>query len=427
MAILNEVYVGRLPEIEEMLQDVHDIRAEYKEKGNVSILKSVKRFEKHVEDMWGFNAFLFDIYIDDVPNACTWCVGSCVNVDTKYAIEFTNKGYRFSPRSNVAATSKIATALLADESISDEEILAIILHEIGHSFVERAEKVNTLMMAYRRTYLSNAIFNIVLGICLFNPFIVIQSVNAAVRLNTQMNTILTKLSKITKNIPVLRHVSMTTEQAKAFISKKINDYFTLLSRRGMDSAYIRQLEKTKEKYEEIIKKTKGDPYADGLAMGRSNERLSDDFANMYGFGPQLATGLIKMGNPYKYGVLADQEVTDIQKKADDLIMQIYAIIDVHPGHVDRVFAMVDALEQDYKQLKVDPKTKAAMKADLDALKAIVEDLKKTQKLMQAYDNKYMKETAKRDAKRGNTESKKEKSFNDREKINKEWEKYKIMI
>lgn len=427
MAVLNEVYIGRLPEIEDMLQDIHNIREEYKEKGNVSIIKSTKDFEKHVEDMWGFKAFLFDIYIDDVPNAFTWCVGSCVNVDTRDAIECTSKGYRFSPKSNVAAKSMIATSLLVDDTMSDEEILAIILHEVGHSFVERAAKVNDLMNAYRRTYLNNAILNVLLSILVLNPINFINSSKLLLSLNTQMNTIMTKISKALKNVPLLRHAAMGTKQMEAYVSKKINDYFTLLSRNNIDSNYIRKLEKTKQQYDDIIKKNNGDPYGKGLAMGRSKERLSDDFANMYGFGPQLATGLIKMGNPYKYGVLSTVEATDLQKRADDLVMQIYAIIDEHPSNVDRVLAMVDALEQDYKSLKAEPAVKAAMKEDLDALKAIANDLKKTQKLLKDYNNKYMQATAKKNANKGNSETKREKEFNDRDKINKEWEKYKIKL
>ena len=45
MAILNEVYVGRLPEIDQMVTDIHNIREEYKAKGNISVLKTTKIFE----------------------------------------------------------------------------------------------------------------------------------------------------------------------------------------------------------------------------------------------------------------------------------------------------------------------------------------------------------------------------------------------
>lgn len=420
MAILNEVYVGRLPEIDQMVTDIHNIREEYKAKGNISIIKSTKVIEKHIEEMWGFKAFLFDIYIDNVPNAYTWCVGSCINVDPRDAIECTNKGYRFGPKTNVAASSKIATSLLLDENISDEEVLAILLHEIGHSFVERANKVNELMSMNRSTYLLCTLFNLIIGICTLNIGVIVRTINTGMRLDTNSNTIIVKFEKLIKNIPGLRHIDIASESTKKWISDKISDYFVILGRRSYDKKYVKSLEKTRDK-------NKKRNYNSDTAMGRTKERLSDDFANMYGFGPQLATGLIKMSSPYRYGVLSTVESTDIQKKADDLIMQIYDVIDVHPGNVDRVIAMYDALVQDYKSLKVDPKIKAAMKQDIDELQKIINDLKKTQKLLKDYDNKYMKETAKYQVKRGNTETKKEKSFNDRKQINKDWEVNKIQV
>lgn len=419
MAILNEVYIGRLPEIDEMVTDIHNIREEYKQKGNISILKSAKVFEKHVEDMWGFSAFLFDIYIDNYPNAYTYCVGCCLDMPILKSIEYTNKGYSFVKKSNFAATTKIATSLLSAEEMSDEEILAVLLHEIGHSFTERASMANALMNTYRKSYLIQAIEDVILSILFLCPGQLASSIKFLTRLNSNLDTFITKLNKVTKNIPVLRHVSMTSESVKELISRKITEYISMLTRSSADEDYVKRLQNRLDKEE---KNRKEKNYSWNTALGRSNERLSDDFANMYGLGPQLATGLIKMGAPYKYGRLAGSEVSDIQKKADDVIMQIYNIIDVHPGNVDRIFAMIDALEMDYKELKVDQKTKAAMMRDIKALKALVEDLKKNQKLLEEYNNKYMKDTTKKLIKKGNSETQREKEINNRKQINDDWER-----
>lgn len=148
---------------------------------------------------------------------------------------------------------------------------------------------------------------------------------------------------------------------------------------------------------------------------------------MYGFGPQLATGLIKMGAPYKYGVMADRDWSDAAKKVDSLVMDIYTMIGAHPGDVDRLLAMIDALEQDYKQLKLSPELKKAMKKDLEQMLALKKDLEKTKGLIKEYENKYMEASKKAQAKQGNTETKKEKKYNNRKDINKEWEKNKIDV
>ena len=67
-----------------------------------------------------------------------------------------------------------------------------------------------------------------------------------------------------------------------------------------------------------------------------------------------------------------------------------------------------------------------MKKDIDALKAIANDLKKSQKILKDYNNKYISASAKK-AIQKNTETKKEKEYNNRKQINKTWEKNKIDI
>lgn len=423
MAILNEVYVGRLPEIDQMVTDIHNIREEYRAKGNISVLKTTKVFESHVEEMWGFKAFLFDIYISSTPNAYTMCAGSCIDSNLETAIECTSKGYRFSKGSNISAVTRIATSLLADDEISDEEILAIILHEIGHSFAERSQKINIAMESTRKSILLIRLFQLIMQVLTLNPFNMVLAFKEFLSSYSVMNTLYTKLDKIMKSIPGLRHLKMSKEALTAFITDAINNWLINLSRNSYTNSTYENVKKQKKQAEDMVAKNK---MGDQLAAQRTMERLSDDFANMYGFGAQIASGLIKMGNPYRYGAMAEHSVTDLQKKIDSTVLDIYAAADAHPGNCDRVLAMIDGLEEDYKTLKVDPKIKKEMKKDIDALKDIANDLKKSQKILKDYNNKYINASAKK-AIQKNTETKKEKEYNNRKQINKDWEKNKIDI
>ena len=424
MAILNEVYVGRLPEINQMVTDIHNIREEYRAKGNISVLKSTKIFEKHVEDMWGFKAFLFDIYISSIPNAYTMCAGLCIDCDTGSVVEYTNKGYRFCKDSNISATTKLATCLLADTVFTDEEITAIILHEIGHSFVERAEKMNTSMELLRRSRLKNILLLIVISVLTINLSWLAVGTEALLRSNSFINTVLTKFEKAIKNTPGVRHINMAASELYTFFIESLNNWSTILNRKNYNNDTLKRLEKERKKGENTVTKNK---LSDNLSFWRSHERLADDFGNMYGLGAALATGLLKMGNPYAYGVLSKSEQSDLQKKIDDCIIEIYATTDAHPGNCDRILAMIDSLEEDYKTLKVDKKVKDQIKRDITALKKIASDLKKTQGIIKEYNNKYMEQSAKQNIKKGNTETKKEKKYNNRGQINKTWEKNKIDI
>lgn len=423
MAIINEVYVGRLPEIEQMIKDVHAIREEYNAKGNISVLKSTKVLEKHIEQLWGFKAFVLDIYISEIPNAYTQCAGSCVNCDLDDVIEYTNKGYRFSPKSNICAISKIATCLLADKSITDEEILAILLHEVGHSFVERSSKISSVLNTFRKSAFIMYILYIFISLLSLNPFDAVVSFKLALTSHTFMKRVFTEITKLAKNIPGLRHIKMTMEEITTAIDTTISNWFTKIGRNNYDTDRYDRVKKQKKDAEDTVRKNK---LSQQQAYQRSLERLSDDFANTYGLGPALASGLLKISRPYNYGIYSEMKVTDIQKKIDDCMHETIDAISSHPGNCDRLLAMIDALEQDYKTLKVDEKIKVQMKQDIDALKKLAKDLKKTEGIIKQYHNKYMEQSAKKDIKK-NTETKKEKAYNNRADFNRKWQKNKIDI
>ena len=428
MAILNEVYVGRLPEIDKMIKDIHTFREEYKLKGNVSILKSARALEKDIEEMWGFKAVSIDILISTYPNASTWCAGSCIDCDLKNVIEFTNKGYRFAAGSNVCITSSITTGLLADESISDEELLAILLHEIGHSFVERSKKINQTMQESRRALLGYLIGKIIEDLFFLHPFKTLKDIKNLFVMSSSFNKYIdVALTRFMKNIPILRHLKMSFKQLKTELSEKISDWFTIQSRNNPDiynNKTYKNMDKSRKKNEEKLQKNKLD---NTTVFMRSEERLADDFAAMYGMSVYLSSGLLKMDNPYAYGAMAQQKHTDIQKKIDDAAIEASMAIAEHPSSCDRLLAMIEGLEKDYKSLKLDPRIKIELKKDIDGLKKLADDLKKSEGIIKEYNNKYMEKSAKNSIKKGSTETKKEKAYNNRDQINKDWEKNKIDI
>ena len=165
----------------------------------------------------------------------------------------------------------------------------------------------------------------------------------------------------------------------------------------------------------------------GQSVTRSEERLSDDFANMYGLGASLAIALIKLGNPLHYDSAFKEKFNDIDRQAIAIFDSISELKLEHPSDCDRLLAMIEGLEYDYKNLKVDKKIKDQMKKDIDALKSLADEIKKCKGLIEDYDNKYMSKSASEAIKKGSTETKKERRYNDRKQVDKDWEKEKIII
>ena len=136
--IIQEVYFGRIPEIEEIFQEFVKLRTDYMAIRTGKNSKQIAKIEKLIEHFFGFKAFSLDIVNNNSPNAYTYPVASSIDINPVNYIETTSKGYRFKKEANVATISMITTGLFTNKAFSNEEVFATFLHEIGHSFVHRS-------------------------------------------------------------------------------------------------------------------------------------------------------------------------------------------------------------------------------------------------------------------------------------------------
>ena len=120
--IVQEVYIGRIPEIEEMFNEFKELRATYRVWKSGNTAKRTARIEKMIEDLWGFKAFSLSIDPSSAPNAFTYPVATSLDIDPTDYIVTDYKGYRFTKQAKVAAISKITAGLFTNKAFTDEEI-----------------------------------------------------------------------------------------------------------------------------------------------------------------------------------------------------------------------------------------------------------------------------------------------------------------
>ena len=79
--IVQEVYIGRVPEIEDIFNEFKELRHTYAawKTGNTS--KRTAKIEKMIEDFWGFKAFSLDIDPSSSPNAFTYPVATSIDIE----------------------------------------------------------------------------------------------------------------------------------------------------------------------------------------------------------------------------------------------------------------------------------------------------------------------------------------------------------
>ena len=404
MAILNEVYVGRLPEINQMVNDIHNIRKTIPRNAQIKIL------EKHIEEMWGFKAFCISLFKSNIEDIKTFHAGLSVDLNIKSYIKYTDQGYKFSKDSNICAEVFINSRLLDDSKLTDEEIFSLLLHEIGHSFVERSNLINYMYQCQNEYNIQtniNILKQDIKDHCLKNIPSDISKIIKSHNLYRLQNI---KLKKLIKNIPGIPYLKLNIEELKT--EKQKNSKFKIPHYSKSD------ISNAKKEKKNTLKNLDYELSNTGYAQFRSEERLADDFAAMYGMSIYLASALIKLGNPYHYDKEYDSKFNDIDKQVIAIYNSISELQLDHPSDCDRLLAMIDGLEEDYKTLKVDPRIKTELKKDVKSLKKLKNDIKHDSGIIQEFEkhtkNQYQKSIMK------NTETDTEKLFNNREQINNDY-------
>ena len=138
-----ENYFGQTPIVKKSIKHVHEIRDIFpKMKGKLTDIQKVSF--KAILQTWAnelaveFNAESCYIGVEDVYNAYAYpmSVGTRKEIaqQAKNKVLETSTGYKFEKKDGVQIIISLGIQLLTDIALSDELIVAILFHEIGHGF-----------------------------------------------------------------------------------------------------------------------------------------------------------------------------------------------------------------------------------------------------------------------------------------------------
>ena len=425
--IVQEVYIGRIPEIEEMFNEFKELRDTYRVWKSGNTAKRTARIEKMIEDLWGFKAFSLSIDPSSSPNAFTYPVATSLDIDPTDYIVTDSKGYRFTKQAKVAAISKITAGLFTNKAFTDEECFAIFLHEVGHSFVHRSPYVAAQQDVYKSMMISQIIMEVIIGILTANPLQIADATSAAISSTNFYKRFIADLIKIKKKIPIIRTIDDISTAAVGTLENVIgNTIYLILSGSGINfliSAYSKSID---DSYGKKQRQLTGHPNA----YARSVERLSDDFAAMYGFGPYLSSGLIKIENPDNQGLFMKithsiPGLKTILDASDALAMEVNGLVGAHPSSANRIISLLNGMESDLANDKSMPdKVKKELKANIKQMRAVVNDIKSdTGKIKNK--NEYMQALTVVGLNKSNPEDFLEKKFTDRKALKRFYDERKV--
>ena len=178
--MLNEAFVGKTPILEDIEKKIGEARKKIKYYSANNTLKEVLEINRLFEKQFGMEVYALQIYPSNTVNAYTQVLAANFDIAEDIIMHDwveanSSMGYRFKKDNNFCILVNIATSLICDEQYTDEEIVAILLHELGHNFadciyddIELANR--NMMIAYKKYLIYIVIIGAILSVISFGLF-----------------------------------------------------------------------------------------------------------------------------------------------------------------------------------------------------------------------------------------------------------------
>lgn len=365
---LQEVYIGKNPKLLEAEKCISNIRKSSKFKigksydFTVGNSKDIDKFNRLMEDVFGFGVFELDLIPRAIQNAYTLPLCYAIDVAPQFRIRANSivdsSGIRYKGEANYVCCMAMYQGLFFDERFTDEEIMAIILHEIGHNF--------ETVISNKCFYLSDAsIMALYLLQLILSPVGYINVIATMVGSSNIFKYLDVKVTEYIKdNMPIL-----------STMISVVNSFFGLLDDAKLNVFYVLNLAAIygsiprKVIYKLMMRVI--------MPVNNWSEQAADIFSTTYGYGPALSSALIKMETG-DLGVLTikalkSNKVTsnlyDIYMLPVDIIVGAF---DEHPDTIIRAKDQLNYLRKDLDSGTLSPAMQSRISKDIKEIESTLD-------------------------------------------------------
>ena len=174
---LNEAYIGKTSLLLEVEKKIH----EYRSKKDLTIYncsstsKEILDINRLIEKQFGMEIFALKILpteVIDAYNLPVACRFDMEKENMKNYVEGNSKsGYRFRKNNGLCCIVCLSYGLIADKRYTDGQIVACILHEIGHNFgdclYDELRVYNkAIIKEYKTSLIQDIFMRAIIGICI---------------------------------------------------------------------------------------------------------------------------------------------------------------------------------------------------------------------------------------------------------------------
>lgn len=361
---LNEAYFGKTKELLAAEQQLDKFRNKYIGRYvlnmRVNSDPDLLEFDRMMENIFGFGCFTMHIHNQAIVNAFTMPID--YQYDTsKDAIVADARGFKFRKEMDYACILGIYSGIIFNPDFTTPEVMAIILHEVGHNFNSSINRPAGVMIDFYNT--ARFIINLMYG--------------SILSLYTDTNHYRRLVDKTGKRwrqedfmpVAVYDLCIQVLNLVKAGINT-FNDLARVLSM-GTLTVVTAIFNGLLTIYKQIQDPVGLVAKVFGKKLAYNSELSADNFVTMYGYGGDLSNAFVKMGD--KEGASSSivmnafdkiPVISTLMHFTEAPVMIIFGWFDEHPNDVSRVKDQIELLKRELSKEDIDPKMKRIIESDL---------------------------------------------------------------
>lgn len=374
---INEVYFGESKGLQDIQDQISLIRGKYKSNNKyfskINSDADMQKLNRLFESFFGFETFSLVVEETSLYNAYTfplsWAVGTG---NAKDNIETTKTGFRFKKNKGLNAFVVVHAGLFLSDELSDREVLAVILHEIGHNFESSLDDICVFRSYFNKCFSFILLLTAPIHLLIGNGQAVASSSN---QLRGWTNRTAEKIKRDNKGLNDIFHMVKGLTGIVTDIITNVNAlqslFVTVLNPIGVFIGSI---------YGNIMN-TIQNPimFIRQMFGGVRSERVADNFASMYGYGPDLSSALRKFDEE-GYGISAYKAGKNIPIFGHlyDLysvpITTILSLMDPHPNTAARMYDQFNYIRKELNKADIDPKMKKQLNKECHEIDMLLKDV-----------------------------------------------------
>lgn len=358
-----EVYYGENDNIRQMQQCITNFRHDLFTKRGMhrySTHSEILRLSRLVEKEFGFKTFSLKISTTEKAFTNTTILGLDYHVFSKNNSNYenliiNNNGYKFKPEAQLVTYSAIDISFFENRKYTDREILALILHEIGHNF-QNAISENQIF--FTKLYIVTDVISVILNWMVDNRGLITGLIDTAITWSGLKRAIYTSFHEFCLSMPEIY------ELISNFKKTLIDIVYPL--KRVID--YIMHIFKFKKIPTILVTKLNPLALANMFLKGSyRGEKIADSFVTMYGYGPDLQSALEKIDNMDQRIDINIPIISPIIGIAESTYSLLLKLPEDQPLAITRIRDQINYLERELSREDLDPKMKKEIQYQLDQL------------------------------------------------------------